>query len=35
LDLRATLEPGSAGHFGFYVERGAMFVTDVKLERLT
>ncbi len=35
LDLHAAVEPGAAGRFGFYVERGAMFVTDVKLERLS
>ncbi|MBP1600919.1 MAG: hypothetical protein H6Q06_1070, partial [Acidobacteria bacterium] len=26
--------PGTAGYFGFFVDRGSMFVTDLKLERL-
>jgi hypothetical protein len=35
LDLEASVEPGSSGHFGFFVDRGAMFVTDLELERLS
>ncbi len=35
LDLHAVLEPGASGRFGFYVERGTMFVTDVTLEHLS
>lgn len=34
LDLEAAVDSGGGGYFGFYVERGAMFVTDLKLERL-
>jgi len=34
LDLDASVEPGTAGHFGFFVDRGSIFVTDLKLERL-
>ena len=34
VDLDAGPVARSSGHFGFYVERGAMFVTDVTLERL-
>ncbi len=35
LDLEATVDPGASGHFGFFVDRGMMFVTDLKLERLS
>jgi len=35
LDLEAKTAPGRSGYFGFYVEKGAMFVTDLKLERLS
>jgi hypothetical protein len=35
LNLEAPLEPGSQGYFGFFIDRGAMFVTDVELERLS
>ncbi len=34
LSLRARVDPDASGHFGFFVERGTMFVTDLKLERL-
>ena len=34
VDLDAGPVARTSGHFGFYVERGAMFVTDVALERL-
>lgn len=34
LDLEAAVDPGTAGCFGFLVDRGSMFVTDLKLERL-
>jgi len=34
LDLEAPVDPGTAGHFGFFIDRGSMFVTDLKLERL-
>jgi hypothetical protein len=34
LDLEAAVDPGTAGYFGFFVDRGSMFVTDLKLERL-
>ena len=34
LDLHASVEPASAGLFGLYIERGTMWVTDLKLERL-
>jgi Calcineurin-like phosphoesterase len=34
LDLEASVDPGTAGHFGFFVDRGSVFVTDLKLERL-
>lgn len=34
LDLEAPVDPGTAGHFGFFVDRGSMFVTELKLERL-
>lgn len=32
--LRAKVVPVNAGNFGFFIERGTMFVTDVRLERL-
>jgi len=35
LDLEATVDSAAPGHFGFFVDRGTMFVTDLKLERLT
>lgn len=34
LTLETTTASGSGGHFGFFVERGGIFVTDVTLERL-
>ena len=34
VDLDAGPVARTSGHFGFYVERGGMFVTDVTLERL-
>lgn len=34
LNLEAGIEQAGPGHFGFFVDRGTMFVTDVKLERL-
>jgi hypothetical protein len=34
LDLEATVDTAAPGHFGFFVDRGTMFVTDLKLERL-
>jgi hypothetical protein len=34
LDLEAPIDPHTAGHFGFFVDRGSMLVTDLKLERL-
>ncbi len=34
LDLRAPMEAGPGGYFGFFIERGAMFVTDLRLERV-
>jgi hypothetical protein len=35
LDLDAAVDSAAPGHFGFFVDRGMMFVTDLKLERLT
>ena len=35
LNLEATLEPGTSGYFGFFIDRGAMFVTDLEPERLS
>jgi hypothetical protein len=34
LDLQAPDSTGASGYFGFYVERGTMFVTDARLEQL-
>lgn len=34
LDLEAAVDPGANGHFGFFVDRGSVFVTDLRLERL-
>lgn len=34
LTLEAATTAGPTGHFGFFVERGSLFVTDVTLERL-
>ncbi len=34
LNLSASAEPGAAGQFGIFVDRGTIFVTDLKLERL-
>lgn len=34
LSLEAQVDPGTAGQFGFFVDRGSLFVTDLKLERL-
>lgn len=34
LDLEAPAGGAASGHFGFFVEGGTMFVTDLKLERL-
>ncbi|HOQ47233.1 MAG TPA: metallophosphoesterase [Bryobacteraceae bacterium] len=34
LNLEAPLQSAQPGHFGFFVDRGTLFVTDVKLERL-
>jgi hypothetical protein len=34
LDLEAGVDAASPGHFGFFVDRGTMLVTDLKLERL-
>jgi hypothetical protein len=35
LNLEAAIEPGLSGSFGFFIERGMMFVTDLDLERLS
>jgi predicted phosphodiesterase len=32
LELKAPVEPGASGYFGFWIERGTMFVTDLKLD---
>jgi hypothetical protein len=34
LDLEAAVDPGTSGQFGFFVDRGMLFVTDLKLEAL-
>jgi hypothetical protein len=34
LTLEAGVDAAKPGYFGFFVERGALFVTDLKLERL-
>lgn len=34
LQLQAQMDAGSEGRFGFFVDRGVMYVTDLKLERL-
>jgi hypothetical protein len=34
LKLEAQVDAGSEGRFGFFVDRGVMYVTDLKLERL-
>jgi hypothetical protein len=35
LDLEASVESNKSGYFGFFVDRGAMLVTDLELERLS
>ena len=32
LNLEAAINPVTAGHFGVFVDRGSIFVTDLKLE---
>ena len=32
LDLEARIDPGTAGHFGLFVERGTLFLTDLTLD---
>ena len=34
LDLEAPVDAGTTGHFGLFVDRGTVFVTDMKLECL-
>ena len=34
LYLEAPVEAGASGYFGFFVDRGMLFVTDLKLEAL-